>query len=60
MTKTLAQCLASYFGDPGKFSMVFSIVFQASTGENFGEIIVDELTGPANLMLNIPSTLWFT
>ena len=29
----LAQCLESYFGDPGKFSMVFSVVFQASTGK---------------------------
>ena len=31
--KILAQCLASYFGDPGQFSMFFSIVFQASTGK---------------------------
>ena len=29
----LAQRLASYFGDPGKFSMFFSVVFQASTGK---------------------------
>ena len=31
--ETLAQCLALYFGDPGKFSMGFSIVFQAGTGK---------------------------
>ena len=29
----LAQCLASYFRDRGKFSMFFSVVFQASTGK---------------------------
>ena len=30
---TKAQCLTSYFQDPGKFSMISSIVFQASTGK---------------------------
>ena len=29
----LAQCLASYLGDLRKFSMFFSVVFQASTGK---------------------------
>ena len=43
MTKTLAQCLASYFGDPGKFSMVFSIVFQASTGKKLRGKITEKL-----------------
>ena len=34
---TKAQCLASYFGDPGKFSMFFFVVFQASTGKKLRE-----------------------
>ena len=29
----VAQCLALCLGDPGKFSMGFSVVFQASTGK---------------------------
>ena len=33
MKPYLAQCLESYLGDPGKFSMFFSVVFQASTGK---------------------------
>ena len=35
ITGPIVQYLASYFGDPGIFSMVFSIVFQASTGKKF-------------------------
>ena len=31
LTNSLAQFFDLYFGDPGKCSMVFSIVFQAST-----------------------------
>ena len=31
--QTLAQCLLIYSGDPGKFSMGFFVVFQASTGK---------------------------
>jgi hypothetical protein len=27
ITRKIAQCLASYFGDPGKISMVLSTVF---------------------------------
>ena len=27
------QCLALYLGDPGKFSMGYSVVFQAITGK---------------------------
>ena len=51
----LAQCLSSYFGGPGKFSIVFSVIFQASMDkkpwENFhGKIF----PGPGNLMVNIP------
>ena len=34
---TLAQCLALYLGDPGKFSMGFSVVFQARTGKKLWE-----------------------
>ena len=30
---TEGQCLASYSRDPGKFSMFFSMVFQASKGK---------------------------
>ena len=33
--KTVAQCLASYLGNLGKFSMHFSVDFQASTGKKF-------------------------
>ena len=36
-TKTVVQCLVSYLGDPEKFSMVFSIVFQANTGKKLQE-----------------------
>ena len=36
-THTLAQCLALYLGDQGKFSMGFSVVFQASTGKKLRE-----------------------
>jgi hypothetical protein len=34
--------------------MFFSIVFQASTGKKLWEKIAEEITGPVNLMLNIP------
>ena len=34
---TIAQCLAPYFGDLGKFSTFFSVVFQASTGKKLWE-----------------------
>ena len=52
--ETLAQCVASYFGDPGKFSMGFSIVFQAGTGKKLlGKNHVKKIPGPAKLMLNI-------
>ena len=34
---TIDQCLALYLEDPGKFSMVFPIVFQASTGKKLRE-----------------------
>ena len=38
--------------------MVFSIVFQANTGKKLrGKKIMEEITGPVNLMLNIP-LLW--
>ena len=29
----MVQCLSSYFEDPGKFAMVLSVGFQASTGK---------------------------
>jgi len=45
------KCLASYFGDPGKF---FSVVFQASTGKKLLGKITKKIPGPGNLMLNIP------
>ena len=32
-SKTLAQCLASYLGDLGKFFMYFPLLFQAGTGK---------------------------
>ena len=50
----LAQCLASNCVDPGKFSMVFSVVFQASTGNKLREKIPEKIPGPGNMMLNIP------
>ena len=34
---SLVQCLALYLGYPGKFSMVFSLVFQASTDKKLWE-----------------------
>ena len=51
---TIAQCLASYFKGSGEISMVFSIVFQASTGKKLRGKIQEKILGPANLMLNIP------
>ena len=51
----LAQCLASYSGNPGKFFMGFSIVFQASTRKKLrGKKFTEKITGPGKLMLNIP------
>jgi hypothetical protein len=54
---------AQYFWDPGKFSMVFSVVFQANTGKKlWGKItekIAEKITGPANLMLNV-NVFWAT
>ena len=47
---SLAQCLALYLRNLGKFSMGFSVVFQASTGL---KIITAIITEPVNLMLNI-------
>ena len=37
MSPKLAQCLASYFRDPGKFSKFFSVVCQASNGKKLCE-----------------------
>ena len=51
---SIAQCLASYFGDPVKFSMVFFVVFQASTGKKRRENNHGKILGPGSLMLNIP------
>ena len=34
---SLAQCLALYLGNLGKFFMGFSVVFQASTGKKLRE-----------------------
>ena len=51
---TIAQCLAAYLGDSGKFSIVFFVLFQASTGKKLQEKITEKITGPRNLMLNIP------
>ena len=42
-----AQSLASYFGDPGEFSMFSSLVFR-----NFGEKSTEKIMGPENLKLN--------
>ena len=51
---TLAQCLVSYFGDPWKFSTVYSVVFQAGTRKkNLGKN-TEKIEGPENLMLKIP------
>jgi hypothetical protein len=51
----LTKSLASYFGNLGKFSMVFSIVFLAiHRQETSGKEIIEGTTGPVNLMLNIP------
>ena len=46
-------CLASYLGDSEKFSMFFSVVFQASTGKKLWGKITEKITEPGNLMLNI-------
>ena len=51
--KPVAQYLALYLRDPGKFSMGFFVVFQASTGKKLREKIVEEITELVNLMLNI-------
>ena len=51
---TLAQCLASYLGDLGKFSMFFPTVFQASTGKKLWGKKHGKFHGPRNLMLHIP------
>ena len=37
---TIAQCLASHLRDPGKSYMVFSLVFQASTGKKLRAWVV--------------------
>ena len=50
---SLAQCLASYFLDPQKFSIFFSIVFQTSTGKNLWEKVWKIFTGFGNLMPHI-------
>ena len=50
----LVQCLVSYLGYPEKFSIFFSVVFLANTGKKLREKIPEEITGPVNLMLNIP------
>ena len=45
--ETVAQFLASYFGDPGKFSMFFFIVFLASKEKKS----MENFMGPGILML---------
>ena len=54
--KRLAQCSASYFGDPGKFSMFFfrSFLGKYSQARNLEKKITEKILGPGNLMLNIP------
>ena len=42
--ETVARCLASYFGNPGKFSVVFTVVFQASRGKKPHEKTKEKIT----------------
>ena len=51
---TKAQCLVSYFGDPEKFSMFFSLVFQANIGKKLQGKIREKIPELGNLMLIIP------
>ena len=73
--QSLAQCLASYFGDPGKFFMFFSIDFKTSTGqklqkenhrENHGtrkcddkEINIATLKGVLKLFFHFPFPIYY-
>ena len=55
ITRKIAQCLASYFGDPGKISMVLSIVFfRLAQARNLVEEIMEKIKGPGNLISSIP------
>ena len=51
--QTKAQCLASYFGYPGKFSTSFFVVFQASPGKKLQKKSWKKITKTRNLRLNI-------